>query len=171
VGADYTIAEIDLRTLALTYHSGAERSLAKVLPGPVRNARWLGNGLLAVAGSNGIGLDGLRIVDTRDWTTRIVDSDSFYLSLGEDVLIGSSYWIPPQLSVYGLDGTLRYRTKLEGGGTHFSVSGRYGYVCSGAKLASVVELASGATLRHVQSQSLTGPACAKLLSSRGSQSP
>jgi hypothetical protein len=163
VGGDYTVAEVDLRTLAVTYHGGSSRWLAKQLPGPVRNARWLGNGLLAVAGSNGTALDGLRIVDTRDWSMRIVDNDSFYLALGTDVLIGSSYWIPPELSVYGLDGSLRYHVKLEGAGTHFSVAGRYGYVCSGAHLSSVFELSTGTTLRQVQTQSLNGPVCATLL--------
>jgi hypothetical protein len=163
VGGDYTIAEVDLRTLAVTYHGGSARWLTKELPGPVRNARWLGNGLLAVAGSNGTALDGLRIVDTRDWSTRLVDADSFYLALGDGVLVGSSFWVPPALSVYGLDGSLRYRMKLEGTGTHFSVAGRYAYICSGAHLSSVVELASGTTLRQVQGQSLNGPVCATLL--------
>jgi hypothetical protein len=163
VGADYTIAEVDLRTLAVTYHGGSERSPAKVLPGPVRNARWLGNGLLAIAGSNAVKLDGLRIVDTRDWSTRIVDAESFYLTLADGVLVGSSFWVPPEVVVYGLDGALHYRMKLEGSGTRFSVSGRYGYVCSGASLSRVIELASGATLRQVQAQGVNGPACATLL--------
>lgn len=166
VGADYTIAEVDLRTLAVTYHGGLERSLAKELPGPVRNARWLGNGLLAIAGRNGIKLEGLRIVDTHDWSTRFVDAGSFYLTLGDGILVGSSFFVPPELAVYGLDGTLRYRMKLEGSGTRFSVSGRYGYICSGASLSRVIELATGATLRQVQTQGLNGPFCVTLLYGR-----
>lgn len=170
VGADYSIAEVDLRTLSVTYHGSSQRSLAKQLPGPVRNARWLGNGLLAIAGSNAVALDGLRIVDTRDWSTRIVDADSFYLTLGDGVLVGSSFWVPPEVVVYGLDGALRYRMKLEGSGTHFSVSGRYGYVCTGASLSRVIELATGSTLRQVQTQGLNGPACVTLLRGRSQDS-
>jgi hypothetical protein len=171
VGADYTIAEVDLRTLVVAYHGGSSRSLAKELPGPVRTARWLGNGLLAVAGIDGIRRDGLRIVDTRDWSTRFVDAESVYLTLGDGVLVGSSSpFVPSTLAVYGLDGSLHYRFTLDANTERFTVAGRYGYVCSGASLVRVIELASGATLRQVQAQGQSRPACATLLSGRESQS-
>jgi hypothetical protein len=168
VGADYAIAEVDLRALTVSYHGGASRSLAKEIPGPVRNARWLGNGLLAVAGMDALRREGLRIVDTRDWSTRVVDAQSVNLTLGDGVLIGSAPFVPPDIAVFGMDGALRYRFGLQSG-EHFNVSGRYGYVCSGASLSRVIELASGAMLRQVQTQGLTGPACATLLLGASSQ--
>ena len=167
VGADYTIAEIDLRTLSVSYHGGAARSLAKALPGPVRTARWLGNGLLAVAGMNALQRDGLRIVDTRDWSMRVSDAESVNLTLGDGVLVGTAPFVPPDIAVFGMDGALRYRFKLANS-EHFNVFGRYGYVCSGASLSKIIELASGTTLRQVEAQGLNGPVCVTLLHGRTS---
>lgn len=165
VGADYTIAEIDLRSLAVSYHGGAARSLAKALPGPVRTARWLGNGLLAVAGMDALQRDGLRIVDTRNWSTRVSDAESVNLTLGDGVLVGSAPFVPADIAVYGMDGAQRYRFELEAG-MGFLVAGPYGYVCKGMSLSRIVELASGATLRQVQSA--PGPVCVTLLHGRTS---
>jgi hypothetical protein len=165
VGGDYTIAEVDLRTLAVSYHGGAARSLAKALPGPVRSARWLGNGLLAVAGINAVTRDGLRIVDTRDWSTRFADEESVDLTLGDGVLVGSApFCCPFEFAVYGLDGMLRYRFNLEG--VQFHVQGPYGYVCRSASLTRVIELATGATVREMQAAH--APVCATLLYGRSS---
>jgi hypothetical protein len=162
VGADYTIAEVDLRSLAVSYHGGSPRSLAKELPGPMRRARWLGSGLLAVAGMDGLQRDGLRIVDTRDWSTRVADADSVDLTLGDGVLVGSApFCCRRAFAVYGLDGTLRYRFGLESG-ADLHVGGRYGYVCRGLSLLRVVELATGTTLREVESAQR--PVCVTLLS-------
>jgi hypothetical protein len=167
VGADYTIAEVDLRTLAVSYHGGSARSLAKMLPGPVRTARWLGNGLLAVAGINAVTRDGLRIVDTRDWSTRAVDDESVDLAFGDGILVGSApFCCPFEINVYGSDARLRYRIELEFG-LDLRVAGRYGYVCHSASLDRVIELASGATLRRVQTGST--PVCATLLYGRSSE--
>ncbi len=167
VGSDYTIAEVDLRSLVVSYHGGASRSLAKVLPGPVRNARWLGNGLLAVGGIDSIRRDGLRIVDTRDWSTRAVDAESVDLTLADGVLVGSAPFVPPDIAVFGMDGVLRYRFELQTG-ERFNVFGRYGYVCRGENLSRIVELATGSTLRAIESEGLKGPACVTLLYGRSS---
>jgi hypothetical protein len=162
-GADYTIAEVDLRTLGVSYHGGATRSLAKEVPGPVRTARWLGNGLLAVSGMDGLKRDGLRIVDTRDWSTRNIDADSVDLTLAADVLVGSSpFCCPSDVAVYGFDGTQKYRFGLESGFV-FRVAGSYGYVCHGIALSRVIELTTGATLRDNQVHTAQTPVCATLL--------
>src|SRR5262245_16460313 len=50
VAPDFTVAEVNLGTLAVAYHSPSARSLAKVINGPSRQAAWLGNGVRAVAG-------------------------------------------------------------------------------------------------------------------------
>jgi hypothetical protein len=169
VGGDYTIAEIDLRTLAVTYHGGASRAPAKALPGPVRSARWLGHGLLAVAGINALVREGLRIVDTRDWSTRFADDDSVDLALGDGVLVGSApFCCPSEFAVYGFDGTFRYRFALESG-MQLHAQGRYGYVCHGSSLDRVIELATGLTVRDNRVHTPGGPACATLLYGRSSE--
>jgi hypothetical protein len=160
VGADYTVAVVDLRTLAVSYHGGAARSLAKEFAGPIRNARWLGNGLLAVAGMDTLQRDGLRIIDTRDWSVRVADAESVNLTLAGGVLVGSAPFVPAGFAVYGMDGALRYRFELERG-AGFRISGRYGYVCNGVSLARVVDLASGATLHQVEGTA--APVCVTVL--------
>src|SRR5919199_999781 len=97
---DGPAAEIDLRTLAVSYHDlSAPRSLlarldgwltptarAKGLNGPQWRGLWLGDGLLAVTGTEETASTdannqlvgsaapaGLAIVDTRDWTIRMLD--------------------------------------------------------------------------------------------------
>jgi hypothetical protein len=86
VGADTDpVAEIRLANLAVTYHV-LSRSFAKgVLSGPTRYARWVGDGLLAVAGDDAHGQlvdgellsdttpSGLELLDTRTWRARTVD--------------------------------------------------------------------------------------------------
>jgi hypothetical protein len=92
------IAEIELATLAVSYHtpSGSRSWLARLrnwfepsaaAKSPVasshRYVRWLGNGLLALSGSDTTPTGpetmtstpaGLTIVDTRDWSIRMVDA-------------------------------------------------------------------------------------------------
>ena len=165
VGADYTVAVVDLRTLAVSYHGGAARSLAKEFAGPIRNARWLGNGLLAVAGMDTLQRDGLRIIDTRNWSTHVADAESVDLTLAGGVLVGSAPFVPADFAVYGMDGALRYRFELERG-MGFRISGRYGYVCTGIRLSRVVDLASGATLHQVEGTA--APVCVTVLHGRTS---
>jgi len=92
------IAQIDLETLALSYHEPDPPSLlerfrrwltpsaqAKAIEGPAREARWLGGGMIAVSGmdysirvnAQGEPLEerapaGLRLVDTTSWRTRVL---------------------------------------------------------------------------------------------------
>lgn len=51
VAGGLVVARVDLRTLAATY-SGSERTVQKLAAGPRRSAAWLGDGTLAVAGSD-----------------------------------------------------------------------------------------------------------------------
>lgn len=165
VGGDGIVAEVNLRTPAVAYH-GSTRSLMKELPGPQWNARWLGNGLLAVAGIDGLERKGLRIVDTRDWTTRVVDADSVFVTVAGDMLIGSApFCCPSDYAVYGIDGSPRYRLGFEFG-EDMHIAGRFGYVCHGNTLTRVVQLSTGATLRQFQSGQ--APVCATLLTGRTS---
>jgi hypothetical protein len=93
------VAEVDLATLRVRLHRLSQPASlwqrlagwlvvpaeAKEQNGPTRQARWLGDGLLAVWGSNqtasqragqlqaGSQPSGLELIDTRTWTTRMVD--------------------------------------------------------------------------------------------------
>jgi hypothetical protein len=140
VGTDDTIAVVDLRTLGVEYHDATSRYAAKPLPGPERTARWLGNGLLAVAGRDGPTVTSLKIVDTRDWSTRLVDRSSENVAASGGVLVGSSW---PSFAGYSLDGTRLYRFGLATG-EDIQIAGRYGYVCAGAKLTAVLDMTTGA---------------------------
>jgi len=88
------VASVDLGDLSVTYHQLGSGSLltriahwltppaeAKGTNGATLSAQWLGNGLIAVAGTQGSATaqvasyrpTGLRIIDTHNWSTRMVD--------------------------------------------------------------------------------------------------
>ena len=141
---DGPAAEIDLRTLDVSYHAlAAPRSLlsrvtdwlqpsaqAKGMSGPARQARWLGNGLIALTGTDETATRdasgqasfasdaaGLAIVDTRDWTVRMLDRGADSATIANDALLatGRSWSTASRethgmgLAVYGSDRALRFR--------------------------------------------------------------
>lgn len=151
------IAEVDLGTLAVSYHGGT-RTITKLLDGPFRSATWLPNGTIAVTGYDGhVGRDsgetetpaGLTIVDPATWTSRAVDADATSVALIDDMLVSYSWFADTGLSLYGLDGTPRGRALSgwtvqylqTGGGTAFATASDG----NGEQLA-VVDLASGRVL-------------------------
>lgn len=114
VGAGAPIAEVDLSSLAVSYHEvstpislrgriGAwlePAAEAKVpLAGPVRSARWVGAGFLAVWGHDtevtGQGREvhmreipaGVKLIDTRAWSSRTLDPAASSLAVAGDTLI------------------------------------------------------------------------------------
>jgi hypothetical protein len=148
VGTEGVAADVDLRSLAVATHTlGRARSLAarlggwlvpeaeaKAVSGPTLAARWLGSGLVAVAGTSyraTLGKDGdtqsatplgLRIVDVRTWTERTVDADADGFAVADGALLAygvRSEWrsnSPASSSLsgmgvagYGPDGSLRFR--------------------------------------------------------------
>ncbi len=136
---------VDLRTLAVAEHDLVERRTQRVqksMEGPQRYARWAGDGLIAVTGSNwstGPGSRtsaqafGVRLVDTRDWTTRTIDpgASSFSLAPGLVLAYGGS-WSGTKstytgVHAYGLDGALRW-SLYEGQDAYVSVRGTLAYV-------------------------------------------
>jgi hypothetical protein len=168
VGSDLTVAEIDLDTLAVRYRGGSARSLAKYVSGPTRDAIWLGNGLLAVTGTDYADDDtngqpiGLRLIDTHDWSTRLVDPKVGYewRESGSAVFFATAPGPSTHFDAYGLDGALRYQLAL-GDGEWLSVGGPYGYVCSNKdRVLRVLDVGDGA-----QAAGLPGayPACPTLL--------
>ncbi len=145
---------VDLRTLDVS-DPGPLRTLAKVAFGSVRSARWLGRGLLAVSGRDwgrgrrsSPGPAGLRLVDVRDWTARVVDRGASSFTVAGRVLLVESAPSRRALNVtaYGFDGRKRYRLDLFGS-TWMKKRGRLGYACRDAFLRAVVDIATGTVLR------------------------
>jgi hypothetical protein len=182
------IVEVDLRSFAVTSReltepvSLLERLRAWLDPvaeakgpseGSLREAHWLGGGLLAVSGSDtDAWLDadgnvrqriepaGLRLIDTRRWTVRTlgekVSSVSFARAAGVLLAHGTT-WDPSGeassigLVAYGLDGRERFR--LFGGEPVFDLhtAGSYAYVGVGdgdSPKVAIVDLLSGRVVRE-----------------------
>jgi len=117
VQAGAPIAEVDLRTLRVRYHTLSQsisllgrlrdwlepKAAAKAEDGPTRKTLWLGHGLLAVtgfdshAGVNSRGRQfesqtpaGLKLIDTRRWSVRTLDSRTTDAALTSGTLLGWS---------------------------------------------------------------------------------
>jgi hypothetical protein len=169
VGADFTVAEIALRTSAVAYHSPSERTLLKSIRGFSRGAMWLRNGMLAVSGWNYRGLTpaqslGLRLIDTRTWRTRVVDREARIILLGDGVLLaGRPNGLLEKYSAYSFDGTLRYRMAMESGLWLQTPSppARYAYICRNNELMRIFDTRTGATTRAFSRERL--PTCARPL--------
>jgi hypothetical protein len=136
VGAQAPVAEVDLAKLSVTYHAPARGAAwlgpdaaAKGAPdGPDRYARWLGDGRLAVYGSDAHGSlvrgnlqmrttsAGVRIVDTSTWRTTALDARASALAVaGGRLLATASNWDSRTrlewgvgLVAYERDGTPRF---------------------------------------------------------------
>lgn len=114
VAAGDPVADVDLASLAVTYHVPAQpisllgrlhdwvepQAQAKeLLTRSTRAAIWLGDGRFAVVGMNGTGHwttrrlevkmvpSGLQVVDTRDWSARTVDPRSSDLEVARNALL------------------------------------------------------------------------------------
>ncbi len=172
VGADFTVAEVDLETLDVAYHGGSARSLAKYSTGPIRSAVWLGNGLLAVTGTvysgdatKGQPL-GLRLIDTRTWRTQLVDPNvgSIGRPAANGVFFARGSTPSQDVDVYGMDGTLVYHLDLADD-EWLSAYGPYGYVCSSKdRLLRILDVRSGEQAVQLRGER---PFCPALLYGQG----
>ena len=124
-------AEIDLRSLAVSYHTLARQAsflprlepaaAAKQVSGHVRDARWLGGNLLAVSGTDTeqgrMQPAGLLVVDTRGWSVHTIDRGATSFEVAGDVLLamgGSSDAATERttgigLAAYGFDGEKQFQ--------------------------------------------------------------
>jgi len=145
VDQDGLVAEIQLADLAVTYHRPGSGSLldriagwltpsaqAKGLNGPMLTATWLGDGLLAVTGTDysasrardgsvtfSSAPAGLRIVDTDDWSVRTLDARTENVVVADGILLAvGGGWSSSRsgeaasgegVAAYGADGSLRWR--------------------------------------------------------------
>jgi hypothetical protein len=164
VGAGNLIAEIDLTSLAVTYHSlvtVSTRSLARVekaLNGPTRFARWLGDGQIAVSGTDTkttVRRDksvketwtpvGVAVVDTHTWHSRMIDPAAGWFVAGDKVLMVSSMHA---VKAYELDGTVRFSTVIDDNVGYAVAFAGYAYVW-GDHVATILDLQSGAVVSTV----------------------
>lgn len=171
------IASVRLADLFIGYHQLGSGSLltrlagwltpsaqAKDVNGTVLSAQWLGNGLIAVAGSDGIATSrveierptGLRIVDTRDWSAWMLDPNANTTWVGEGILLATgttaryantSHVHREGLVAYGSDGSLRWRLT----GVVPYVVDMYGSraVLAGPNGYPLVDLATGRVIRKL----------------------
>jgi WD40 repeat protein len=127
---DEPVAEVDLRTMTATYHRPERRrsllarlhdwlepqAHAKLLAGSARSAMWLGDGRIAVWGSDSVRTGpeqvqttpvGLSIIDTREWTTELIDAKAQEVGLAAGSLLASGS--DGGVTAYSTTGDLRYR--------------------------------------------------------------
>ncbi len=135
VGGGAPVAEVDLRSLAVSYHRPARpvslfgrlrdwlepsaHAKGPVL-GSTRTARWLGNGLLAVTGDDGrpgpggvvTTVAGLSLVDTRTWSVRTLDRAASSADVVAGTLLASANGFPERpgigLKAFDLEGNQRF---------------------------------------------------------------
>jgi hypothetical protein len=170
VPAGDLVAEVDLETLAVRYHSLSEHvsllgrlrawldpvAEAKALAGPSRAALWLNDHLVAVTGSDAStssgtsGIDvtfapaGLSLIDTDTWSVHRIDDEASDMALASDTLLPFGGSQQHGLIGYDLDGHERFH--ILGGEDVFDVhpAGHYLYVCSGnSDFFRVVDVLSG----------------------------
>jgi hypothetical protein len=168
VGAGEPIAEVDLATMAVTYHGGS-RTLAKAINGPERDATWLGNGLLAVTGidahSQPVVKDrrqdehwwytpaGLTLVDTKDWSSRMIDPGATSVTSAGGLVLASA-WLqdsaepkrPQGMGVTAYDLTGNRRFHLFDGPVGVQVAAGLAYLSIGSQIA-VVDVAAGRVVK------------------------
>jgi hypothetical protein len=174
------VGAVRLSNLSVSYHqlrSGSASLLtrfsdwltppaqAKEANGPTVTAQWLGAGLIAVAGGRETfagGVDtstpsGLRIVNTHDWSVRMLDPNADSAWVGDGILLATgtsarytskgSHIHREGLVAYGPDGSLRWRLT----GVVPFVMGTYGAraLLSGPIGFPLVDIASGRVLRTI----------------------
>lgn len=169
------VAEVDLATLAVTYHEPAERrsfltrlrdwiepaAAAKMpLAGSSRHALWLGDGGIAVWGEDSVpaGVErvettpfGLSIVDTKDWTVEVVDRSTTEVARVEDTLLATDISIGSSgLTAYTLGGERRFRL-FDGTSVLVSQSlGSTAFVTPSGERIHAVDVTTGRVLRRLR---------------------
>jgi hypothetical protein len=167
VGADGLVAEVDLRTLSVTYHPRALRAparAAKGLQGWQRRALWLDSGVLAVTGMDfGAAVKdgveevtetpaGLTCVDTGDWRSRVVDSGASYLGRAGSTVLAYGGATRQGLALsgiglrgYGADGAARFQLFGNESIGDVQVAGGLAYVTGcGGRCFRIVDASTGA---------------------------
>jgi hypothetical protein len=90
VQAGGPVAEVDMRTLAVSLHPPLPGRAPDATSAATRDALWLGRGRLAVTGLDGTRPAGLTLVDTRHWSARKVDSRATAVAVAGGTLFATS---------------------------------------------------------------------------------
>jgi len=99
---------------------------------------------------------GVRLIDTRSWTSRLLESEASGFAVGAGLVVAQGgRWdnaeergYGPGLRAFGLDGEERWR--LHTGEYHWmDTAGSVGYVHIAAGMADVVDLEAGAAVSRV----------------------
>ena len=183
------VAAVDLGDLSVAYHQLGSGSLltriadwltppaeAKGTNGATLSAQWLGNGLIAAAGTQESATaqvdsyrpTGLRIIDTRNWSVRMLDpradrflvADGLLLATGTRSSYGDSQHVHGEgLAAYGPNGLLRWRLKGLGEQIYLFQAYRSLALVYGRGAAHLVDLKSGRVVlqRPLPGQLLLGP--------------
>jgi hypothetical protein len=151
VNKSLVVAEIDVASLAVTYHELARRTLQKSIEGPQRLAEWLGDGKLVIGGGDWKAGKtetakpiGIQFVDTRDWTSRTIDAHSLWYDVIGGLIGVNGEGARRTYVVYGADGAPRWRTTL-GVNQYVELQAGRGYVCDGDRLLRILDPATGTT--------------------------
>jgi hypothetical protein len=166
VAASGLVAEVDLATLGVTYHSVAPsgtRRLAraqKSLNGPMRYARWIARDRIAVSGTDAkmtvtrAGATrqtwssiGVSLIDTETWRSRLLDPQA-----GGFVRARSALLVPgtQSFTAYDLAGEPRFTIPLDEPLSYVNVAGDYAYAWGRERTTTIVDLASGAIVTRLQ---------------------
>jgi len=167
------VAAVNLGNLSVAYHQLGSGSLltriadrltplaeAKGTNGNQLGAQWLGKGLIAVAGIQETATaqvdsyrpTGLRIIDTRNWSVRVLDqqadtfmvADGLILATGTRRSSGNTQHVYGEgLAAYGPDGSLRWRLKGLGGQLYLAEVYRSLALVDGHGTLHLVDLATG----------------------------
>jgi hypothetical protein len=181
VPASGAIAEVDLATLAISYHELEHRSLlsrflgwltpaatAKAVEGEVREAAWVGDGKIAVSGSDysttrdakgatsTVGSPaGTLLIDTHTWRAQMLSQGtSGFARSGGLVIAEGGAWSEADarsygsgLQAFGLDGRKLWQLH-DGEARWIDPAGGVGYVYDDdQRSAEVVDLANGQIVR------------------------
>jgi len=163
VDAGGLVAAIDLRTLAVTYHrlGASSRHLARVekeLNGPMRFARWLGGGRIAVTGSNaktqrlsnGIRRAvwtpaGVAVVDTVSWRMRMLERASTGFDADGDAIV---VWKGKAVEAFATSGAPLFSLPIDDGPAYVQVFDGTAYIW-GEKRVTIVDVASGTVITSI----------------------
>ncbi len=190
VPASGAIAQLDLRTLGLSYHALEHPSFlqrffrwltpaaeAKAIDGPVRQARWLGNGVLAVSGFDystvGEGQAqhvvakpaGVELVDTGSWHAQMLSGASSDASVAAGLVIaGGGSWDEssqvtsgPGLIAFAPDGGKRWTLHPGEERSLYDSAASIGYVWLSDGKMEVVDLVSGTVLETLERNESANP--------------
>lgn len=181
VGGGAPVAEVDLRSMSVTYHelrepiSFLDRFRDWLAPaahakgeteGPTRYAHWLSHGVLAVSGFDARGMTpskarGLKLIDTRTWMTRTLDRSAGDFDSTPRLLLTYSCCFGSSesrgLTAYDTAGRVRWRLFGRTPIHAVQVRGGRAYVqlpgtwSARGVLVAIVDLSRGKVLRTVRS--------------------